>query len=847
MAVDARTIKLISMSFPLSVSTNPLHVKPLDRTADKTIHLSLGDKVGHAKIKSALNTYRLARCYIQAVAKGTKLVDILGKEIRNPTPEEINVAAQWLQNYNLDRILETDFTALAEQESREIIPILERDYQELKALSGQYTKNKSQRKTLELRRTWVRVAHALAAIDPTDQRLKALRYAEYYYHASHCIVHTVGGSFDLARVEAQSALEKAGEFISSNHFFPNVFKDSTDIASYGVYINALEAFRTGDFNSASVHFKNWLILNEHWASKGDARYDSTVFNQEICEFLSRVKERGEVEFRSVEKLLQSTSLNIYRTSRALWDRLQQIGIALQNTTSNEHWRKVQDNWPLLTIYAPLHDKERSASLEEAVRLPIVLDLASILGNLGDKWRFVAWQWLRNSLILKADYHSLFLKYDVGAGVSVSHKASYQICALSDNQLLEYLPSVMSGAERKLVFPRWSKLWHEARSLVDHESEAVVVDAVQKFFDVLRSFPHIVKVIGEAPIAPARPGKRWRMLKLDRQWNLLPKNLELETDWPIEVGSYAYMRPRWNRSLKRSYRLNRRGDDPLIPCRTPEWMSTFERWVRGLGSVDCIRFLTWLEQIENKRRAVALRLLSRLCFIDDAGVIDLWRRLFRSLPVSAKVRNAIYVPVGGLHKSGTHHLYYLGRALKELGESERLFDLKEAFVTSESLPQSGDDINTVVFVDDVSGSGDQMKEYVGDIFHRHPWLKEKEVFVATLIGFRQAKEAIELDGDIPNVRVFFGRTLEERDRAFSEENPLWENDEDRISASEWATGVGAALLANYEGLVPERDALGYKNGQALISFPYNTPNNTLPLFWAEGHARGREWKSLLTRG
>ena len=41
---------------------------------------------------------------------------------------------------------------------------------------------------------------------------------------------------------------------------------------------------------------------------------------------------------------------------------------------------------------------------------------------------------------------------------------------------------------------------------------------------------------------------------------------------------------------------------------------------------------------------------------------------------------------------------------------------------------------------------------------------------------------------------------------------------------------------------KNDALGYNNAQALIAFEYNTPNNTLPIIWADDN----QWNSLFKR-
>lgn len=46
------------------------------------------------------------------------------------------------------------------------------------------------------------------------------------------------------------------------------------------------------------------------------------------------------------------------------------------------------------------------------------------------------------------------------------------------------------------------------------------------------------------------------------------------------------------------------------------------------------------------------------------------------------------------------------------------------------------------------------------------------------------------------------------------------------------------------LCPE-DPLGYQDGQLLIGFSHNTPDNTLPIFWSDGET-GAPWIPVFKR-
>ena len=153
-------------------------------------------------------------------------------------------------------------------------------------------------------------------------------------------------------------------------------------------------------------------------------------------------------------------------------------------------------------------------------------------------------------------------------------------------------------------------------------------------------------------------------------------------------------------------------------------------------------------------------------------------------------------------------------------------------------------DSVIFVDDLIGSGNQAIKYLLMAFEQHKWLEDKRVYYCALFGYEQGIQEIRDQLGSKLQEVYVNKKLSEIDKAFSSQNPMWENDRDRANAEQWAAKIGFDVLS--EGYDREHHKLGWNNSQALIAFSNNVPNNTLPLFWGTGMRNGKLWKPLLDR-
>ena len=82
-------------------------------------------------------------------------------------------------------------------------------------------------------------------------------------------------------------------------------------------------------------------------------------------------------------------------------------------------------------------------------------------------------------------------------------------------------------------------------------------------------------------------------------------------------------------------------------------------------------------------------------------------------------------------------------------------------------------------------------------------------------------------------------LEENDRAFSPKAGIFQDERERNSAKALFQRIGASLEKNHP--------LGHENSEALVVFPSNAPNNTLPVFYKTGRRyEGKLWNPLFPR-
>ncbi|MGQ4878508.1 phosphoribosyltransferase-like protein [Billgrantia sp. LNSP4103-1] len=262
--------------------------------------------------------------------------------------------------------------------------------------------------------------------------------------------------------------------------------------------------------------------------------------------------------------------------------------------------------------------------------------------------------------------------------------------------------------------------------------------------------------------------------------------------------------------------------------------------------------------QEEEKLYAMFLLTRFIYFGKGLIREMLKSLYRDYfqaPICQRIRrnygfeasdprlkeiyfrelcSTRFIGVGNPSESGAHLLYYF-RQVNSL--SKDLFtDFYGAFYSKSDrktnsiqvFPREGR-VTRFVFFDDVVGSGTQATSYLQDHVKK---IKEsnKEIDIRFLSLFSTSTGLDKLNGD----NLFSGKAtcmfeLDDTYKAFSagaryfSKSPEWF---DLEALREMSLAYGRKLWPNHP--------LGYKDGQLLLGFSHNTPDNTPPLFWCENH-------------
>jgi hypothetical protein len=383
----------------------------------------------------------------------------------------------------------------------------------------------------------------------------------------------------------------------------------------------------------------------------------------------------------------------------------------------------------------------------------------------------------------------------------------------------------------------------------------------QLFESIRFWPHIIRVENQKALRPVfvdehEPSFYARETVCTRLWNRKEDMITFEGPQDLEMGCYYYLRPRWNVRMYDRFSPTRIRHEQFLKSDIPRRVDVFFKNMFGLGKkVDPKRFHDWILQFSSCERLLACKLFDMVKFYAEDNVRIMWLNLFRKkLPPEAKIEKVAYVGLGHTAKSGPYHCHYHFRqAMSKLAPNEYSFKFDKAFRGISEYDKDKEKPHTVIFVDDFIGTGEQaVDSFINGkegYFKKYPWLNEINVYYCALVGFKAGITTIKkmlCPDKIKNVLIL--EELDEKDRAFSDKNPNWKSEKERLDAEHWAGEIGHQVLSG----MPEYDfkkefhKLGWNNSQSLVVFHYNIPNNTLPIFWGKGELNGKKWNPLWIR-
>lgn len=245
---------------------------------------------------------------------------------------------------------------------------------------------------------------------------------------------------------------------------------------------------------------------------------------------------------------------------------------------------------------------------------------------------------------------------------------------------------------------------------------------------------------------------------------------------------------------------------------------------------------YFEDVENEKK-LALWLLSHFSYYTLEDVRTLCKKLFDqylheklsscsgmdlSKDINEIINNTLFIGLGNDSESGNNILYYF-RQENCLSKKNFEIDINRTY-------------ENLVFVDDVTISGEQALKYI-----QSRKIKAKNTYVAVMIATEEAIKKIKnFKGKITPIATM---VLDKRDKAFSDAAYVFSEKrirELRKSAQEFCELYGKQAVKGCEYMASH--PLGFEDGQYMIGFEYNTPDNTLPIFWGTGSG----WNPLFKR-
>lgn len=266
------------------------------------------------------------------------------------------------------------------------------------------------------------------------------------------------------------------------------------------------------------------------------------------------------------------------------------------------------------------------------------------------------------------------------------------------------------------------------------------------------------------------------------------------------------------------------DENIKERKIREWLTNFTG--ECLGDVD----------IEHK---LALWLLLNFTFYTARDVKKLCKEIFRQflreelkeenfevgLDRNKKIEkildNTCFVPLGNPSESGAKILYDF-RTENRLGKE--LFEAKQT------------KYRCLVLIDDVTISGSQAIEYL-----EKSAIQADKVYLLVFMATPAAIENIEKDHKL---KLIYSILLDSRTKCFSEDSFVFRGEQEekiKILAKKMCEYYGNKIMSVFSDTNMKSFPLGFNHDQQMLGFYYNTPDNTMPIFWCD-----ENWISVFLR-
>ncbi|MEK5354839.1 phosphoribosyltransferase-like protein [Paenibacillus sp. FSL L8-0709] len=254
----------------------------------------------------------------------------------------------------------------------------------------------------------------------------------------------------------------------------------------------------------------------------------------------------------------------------------------------------------------------------------------------------------------------------------------------------------------------------------------------------------------------------------------------------------------------------------------------ERYTKDIES----KLVSWLENTTLEEiKEILLHLFSEFIFFTKREIKEVMKSQLVDVLGSYALESICIIPM--ISKDGrANSSFDLTMLLKEVIKENDIELYKDTIKVG--LDQIDDDISTLIFFDDISGTGGTivtfLKENKSDLIGRKIIIR---LIVITETAEIMINEYLDTQKEL-DVKVIAEYKY---DKIFKDHKFL--NDSHRI------------LINNFEETIwgkGHQNIMGFRDSQLLVGFSHNIPNNTISSFWYHTDFSGKkeEWNSLFKR-
>lgn len=270
---------------------------------------------------------------------------------------------------------------------------------------------------------------------------------------------------------------------------------------------------------------------------------------------------------------------------------------------------------------------------------------------------------------------------------------------------------------------------------------------------------------------------------------------------------------------------------------------------------------WLDNFREKERIYAMFLLSKFMYFDNETIRELMQRVYEDLyrrPIiydirkdkkltrdrqiieadfQKKLERTRFLSIGNPSESSAHLLYFfrqensLERDLFINAHQLYTHTIEGDLIIAKTVVEG---IDRIVVLDDFCGSGSQAKSFDEEFVVNLK--KDKPEIMIDYFSLFAIEKGLNKIRDLHYDRADAVFVLDNTYKCFAADSRFFSSNEKDIkdNCHKICNRYGRKLEPNFP--------LGYKNGQMLIGFHHNTPNNSLPIFWSER----KSWNPIFKR-